>query len=275
MANNPEEAPLARGSLAGSEEVLVAQAGPRGGSNSRALKVAGLTTLACLLLASQVFTAYMVFNQKQQIHSLQRNSERAGRVLTRPSQAMAPVRMQMPMDTLPLLSLDELASVKPKTEVQDIVATVEQDVKEVLQNIELPHFNSTFLANLLSLQQQNDTEWQSFQSWMRYWLVFQMAQQKPPTPTSPPATMIKTKCQIEAAPEFTQIGRYKPQCDEQGRYKPVQCWHATGFCWCVREDGTAIEGTAIRGHPNCQRSYFPRRMMAAPLQMQKTISVDE
>lgn len=55
-------------------------------SNKRALTVAGLTTLACLLLASQVFTAYMVFNQKQQIHSLQKNSERMGKQLTRSSQ---------------------------------------------------------------------------------------------------------------------------------------------------------------------------------------------
>lgn len=56
------------------------------GSNSRALKIAGLTTLACLLLASQVFTAYMVFGQKQQISALQTNSERMGRQLTRSSQ---------------------------------------------------------------------------------------------------------------------------------------------------------------------------------------------
>lgn len=55
------------------------------GSNSRALKIAGLTTLACLLLASQVFTAYMVFDQKQQIHNLQKNSERMGKQLTRSS----------------------------------------------------------------------------------------------------------------------------------------------------------------------------------------------
>lgn len=56
------------------------------GSNSRALKVAGLTTLACLLLASQVFTAYMVVSQKGQINSLQKNSEKMGKQLTRSSQ---------------------------------------------------------------------------------------------------------------------------------------------------------------------------------------------
>lgn len=53
------------------------------GSNSRAFKIAGLTTLACLLLASQVFTAYTLFGQKQQIHTLQKNSDRMSRQLTR------------------------------------------------------------------------------------------------------------------------------------------------------------------------------------------------
>lgn len=52
-------------------------------SNSRALKVAGLTTLACLLIASQVFTAYIVLGQKEQIHELQKSSEQMGRDLTR------------------------------------------------------------------------------------------------------------------------------------------------------------------------------------------------
>lgn len=53
------------------------------GSNSRAITIAGLTTLACLLLASQVFTAYMVLDHKQQIHSLQKNSERMSKQMIR------------------------------------------------------------------------------------------------------------------------------------------------------------------------------------------------
>lgn len=55
------------------------------GSNSRALKVAGLTTLACLLLASQAFTAYLVLDHKQQIHNLQKNSEKVEKQLMRSS----------------------------------------------------------------------------------------------------------------------------------------------------------------------------------------------
>nr|QIM55159.1 H-2 class II histocompatibility antigen gamma chain [Lateolabrax japonicus] len=282
MAQSPDDAPMARGSLAGSEDALILPGAARGGSNSRAFKVAGLTTLACLLLASQVFTAYMVFNQKQQIHSLQKNSERLGKQLTRSSQAVAPMRMQMPMNSLPMLmdftSDDDSKTTKtPLTKLQDTVISVEKQLKDLMQDSQLPQFNETFLANLHSLKQQmNESEWKSFESWMRYWLIFQMAQQKPTPPVAEPASTIRTKCQVEAAPGISKIGSYKPQCDEQGRYKPMQCWHATGYCWCVDQTGTPIPGTTMRGRPVCQgRGLTPRRVMMAPSLMQKTISLDD
>ncbi|XP_042349653.1 CD74 molecule, major histocompatibility complex, class II invariant chain a [Plectropomus leopardus] len=276
MAQTTEEAPLATGSLAGSEEVLVPPATTRGGSNSRAFKIAGLTTLACLLLASQVFTAYMVFNQKQQIHSLQRNSEKLGKQLTRSSHAAAPMRMQMPMSSLPLM-MDFTADTDtktPLTKVKETVVSVETQLKDLMQDSQLPQFNETFLANLLSMKQHvNESDWKSFESWMRYWLIFQMAQQKPAPPTT---SAPLTKCQTEAQTGFSKIGDYKPQCDEQGRYKPRQCWHSTGYCWCVDEFGTLIEGTRIRGRPDCQRApVYPRRVMMAPRLMQKTLSLDD
>ncbi|XP_068450697.1 CD74 molecule, major histocompatibility complex, class II invariant chain a [Clinocottus analis] len=274
MAESAEEAPLSRGSLAGSEEVLVAPAGPTRVSNRRAFKVAGLTTLACLLLASQVFAAYMLFGQKQEIHALRTHAERLGRQLTRSSQA--PMRrMQMPMQS-PLLmdfTLDEDAKT-PLTKLQDTVVSVETQLKDLMQESQLPQFNETFLANLQSLKQHvNESEWKSFESWMRYWLIFQMAQQKPATPTPESASVIKTKCQTEADHGASKIGSYKPQCDEQGRYKPMQCWSPTGYCWCVDQSGTPIEGTSIRGRPDCQRA--PSHRMRAPMLMQKTISVDD
>lgn len=269
-----EESALARGSLAGSEEALVLPVRPRGGSNQRALKVAGLTTLACLLLASQVFTAYMVFGQKQQIHTLQRNSERMSKQLGRSSpQAVAPVRMHMPMSSLPLMSdFSDEDSKKPMSKLQDTAVSVEKQVKDLLQqDSQLPQFNETFLANLQGLKQHmNQSEWESFESWMRFWLIFQMAQQKPAPPKTHPATLIRTKCQNESAGP-SKIGSYTPQCDEQGRYKPMQCWHATGYCWCVDESGAAIQGTTMRGRPDCQRGSFPRNMMVAPMLMQRTL----
>ncbi|XP_029367806.1 CD74 molecule, major histocompatibility complex, class II invariant chain a [Echeneis naucrates] len=279
MAHSVEDAPLARGSLADSEEVLITPPEARRGSNSRALKVAGLTTLACLLLASQVFTAYMVFSQKQQIHSLQKNSEKMDRQLTRTSHA--PVRMPMHMNTLPLLTEftdDEGPKRKtPLIKLQDTaIVSVEQQLKNLLLDSQLPQFNETFQANLESLKHQmNESEWKSLETWMRFWLIFQMAQQKPATPTAEPVTQIKTKCQMEAAPGPGKIGSYKPQCDQEGRYMPMQCWYPTGFCWCVDQTGTVIEGTTMRGRPDCQRGRGLRRMMVQPLLMQKTITVDD
>ncbi|MEQ2282967.1 hypothetical protein AMECASPLE_006293 [Ameca splendens] len=280
MADNQEDAPLARGSTSGSHEVLINNAGPTGGSNSRALKIAGLTTLACLLVASQVFTAYMVFDQKQQIHTLQKSSERIGRQMTRTSQGVAPARMAIPMNSLPLqmdfTEDDSKSSETPLIKLQDTaIVSLEKQVMDLVKDVSLPQFNETFLANLKSLKQQiNDSEWQSFESWMRYWLIFQMAQQKPAGPTPQPASLIKTKCQMEAAPGAGKIGSYKPQCDEQGRYMPMQCWHATGFCWCVDESGNPIQGSATRGRPDCRKGVFGR-MMVAPRMMQKTYSVEE
>ncbi|XP_007548367.1 CD74 molecule, major histocompatibility complex, class II invariant chain a [Poecilia latipinna] len=281
MADNQEDAPLARGSVSGSHEVLVNNAGPRGGSNSRALKIAGLTTLACLLLASQVFTAYMVFDQKQQIHTLKKSSERMSKQVTRVSQGgVAPARMAMPMNSLPLLAdftEDDTSSKTPLTKVEDIaIVSVEKQVMDMMKDVSLPQFNETFLANLRSLQQQiNESEWKNFESWMRYWLIFQMAQQKPAGPTPQPASLIKTKCQMEATPGVGKIGAYKPQCDEQGHYKPMQCWHATGFCWCVDQSGNPIQGTTMRGRPDCNRGAGFRRMMVAPRMMQKTFLEEE
>ncbi|KAG7230270.1 hypothetical protein INR49_024374 [Caranx melampygus] len=297
MAHNPEDSSLGRGSVTDSEDVLLPLQDPEGcalpcisgrkllpsnwGSNSRALKIAGLTTLACLLLASQVFTAYTVFNQKQQIYTLQKNSEKMSRQLTRSSQGASSVRMPMAMNSLPLLmdyTLDEDSKTKktPLTKLQDTaIVSVEQQLRDLLLDSQLPHFNETFQANLKTLKQQmnESEEWKSLESWMRNWLIFQMAQQKPATPTSEPVTVIKSKCQTELSGPG-KIGSYKPQCDQQGNYLPMQCWYPTGYCWCVDQDGNVIEGTAMRGRPDCQRGAAPRRMMLTPRLMQKTIALD-
>ncbi len=45
-------------------------------SNNQALKVAGVTLLAGILIAGQAFTAYMAYGQKQQLNTLERRSDR-------------------------------------------------------------------------------------------------------------------------------------------------------------------------------------------------------
>jgi len=51
--------------------------------NGKALKVAGLTVLACLLLAGQALTAYMVWGQKEHISALTSGQEKLKTELTR------------------------------------------------------------------------------------------------------------------------------------------------------------------------------------------------
>lgn len=59
-------------------------------------------------------------------------------------------------------------------------------------------------------------------------------------------------CQRErrSATERHVVGRWVPQCQQDGSYYPVQC--TTGWdCWCVDENGREIQGTKRRGWPEC------------------------
>ncbi|NWV63317.1 NID2 protein, partial [Malurus elegans] len=48
----------------------------------------------------------------------------------------------------------------------------------------------------------------------------------------------------EVPPGPAPLGdRHVPQCDEQGRYRPLQCHGSSGHCWCVDAAGQEIAGT--------------------------------
>ncbi|KAL5267069.1 hypothetical protein ACHWQZ_G004189 [Mnemiopsis leidyi] len=41
--------------------------------------------------------------------------------------------------------------------------------------------------------------------------------------------------------EYFFVGMFTPECEEDGSYKPKQCWGSTGQCWCVtRSSGSEI-----------------------------------
>ncbi|XP_072295572.1 H-2 class II histocompatibility antigen gamma chain-like [Eucyclogobius newberryi] len=178
-----EDAPLAEG-RAGSEQVLVEPTGPQGGSNSRALKIAGITTLVCLLVSAQVFTAYLVFDQRQQIQGLQMNNQKMERQMVQ--RRVMPQKMVMPVASMPLLDFSEDdVSIKstptappPTTDVAPL--SLEKQLQGLLKDGELPEMNGSFLDNLQNLKLKvSETDWKSFESWMRHWLIFQMAQMTP------------------------------------------------------------------------------------------------
>ncbi|MCM8651672.1 hypothetical protein MZO44_16455, partial [Lactiplantibacillus sp. E932] len=83
-----------------SQETLVNR---RRGANGKALKVAGLTVLACLLLAGQALTAYLVWGQKEHISALTTGQEKLKAELTRKMSGAPPKAMHLPMNSLPLL----------------------------------------------------------------------------------------------------------------------------------------------------------------------------
>lgn len=67
-----------------------------------------------------------------------------------------------------------------------------------------------------------------------------------------PVALPLSPCQRErrSATEKHVVGRWVPQCQEDGSYYPVQC--TTGWdCWCVDEDGKEIRGSRRRGWPDC------------------------
>lgn len=60
-------------------------------------------------------------------------------------------------------------------------------------------------------------------------------------------------CEHERASLLSQLRavwqeeRFIPECTGDGRYNPVQCHAATGYCWCVRVDsGRPLPGTSAR-----------------------------
>uniref|UniRef100_T1I1X6 SPARC-related modular calcium-binding protein 2 n=2 Tax=Rhodnius prolixus TaxID=13249 RepID=T1I1X6_RHOPR len=51
-----------------------------------------------------------------------------------------------------------------------------------------------------------------------------------------------------------------PKCLSDGRYAPVQCHEATGYCWCVTPQGKPLPNTSVRhARPKCNRRGKMRR----------------
>lgn len=48
-------------------------------------------------------------------------------------------------------------------------------------------------------------------------------------------------------------GVFIPECEDDGRFRNVQCLGSTGQCWCVTEGGFMIWTTTVRGRPNCDK----------------------
>ncbi|KAG7484554.1 hypothetical protein MATL_G00050580 [Megalops atlanticus] len=80
-----------------------------------------------------------------------------------------------------------------------------------------------------------------------------------------------TKCQQEASAPQTDSTGFRPMCDRQGGYMPMQCWRSTGLCWCVSKDGVKIADTVTSGIPSCGGMVAASRGLAfAPSQLKSS-----
>uniref|UniRef100_A0A673NKZ7 H-2 class II histocompatibility antigen gamma chain-like n=1 Tax=Sinocyclocheilus rhinocerous TaxID=307959 RepID=A0A673NKZ7_9TELE len=109
MSTDGNDAPLIR---APSEQTSI-NMGTQGRSNNQALKVAGVTLLAGILIAGQAFTAYMAYSQKEQLNTLERRSDRLQEI-SRKSVMRAPLQMHLPMSSLALTYEEEPKEKKVK-----------------------------------------------------------------------------------------------------------------------------------------------------------------
>ncbi|KAJ8266019.1 hypothetical protein GJAV_G00125000 [Gymnothorax javanicus] len=105
--------------------------GPDGGdSNRKALKVAGITVLACALIAGQALTAYFLLSQKSQISSLEEDANSLKQKLTqRQSGSAASINMPVPMSSMSLMTDESTKDAKLKPELSALKPCIKQAVE--------------------------------------------------------------------------------------------------------------------------------------------------
>nr|ABB22797.1 MHC class II-associated invariant chain CD74 [Caiman crocodilus] len=243
---------------------LTAHSGSRRIVCSRGAVYSALSILVALLVAGQAVTVYFVYQQGNHISKLTKTTqtlqlESMSRKLPQGKSSnkmkMAMISMPMAMRELPLASkmdagpTDNSGPASNKTEDQVKHLLLMGDPSKMF-----PELRNSMMENLKNLKNSMSySDWQSFESWMHKWLLFEMAK-NPQTeePTKMPAVKVQTKCQAEASPRGIYPGQFHPQCDENGDYLPKQCHSSTGYCWCVYKNGTKVEGTETREKLNCR-----------------------
>ncbi|KAK2872906.1 hypothetical protein QQF64_017424 [Cirrhinus molitorella] len=154
MSTDGNEAPLIN-------EQTAVNMGSQGRSSKQILKVAGVTLLAGILIAGQAFTAYMAYNQKEQLNTLERRSDRLQEISSR-SVMRTPMKMHLPMASLALKYEDEPEEKKDST-TSDPKPELTQCQKEATGEVKtlLPSFRPKCDANGDYQAQQcwEETEW--------------------------------------------------------------------------------------------------------------------
>ncbi|XP_029926535.1 CD74 molecule, major histocompatibility complex, class II invariant chain b isoform X2 [Myripristis murdjan] len=103
-----------------------------GRSSTRAYKVAGLTLLACVLIAGQALVAYFVLSQRGDIQSLKDQNNNLRDELKKGSSAAVPMQAHRPMSIMPMLT-DDFTEEEASTETPGKKAASQQDTECQLQ----------------------------------------------------------------------------------------------------------------------------------------------
>ncbi|KAB5548734.1 hypothetical protein PHYPO_G00058970 [Pangasianodon hypophthalmus] len=122
------------------DQPVLSGRGSRGGSNKKALKVAGLTVLVALLIAGQAFTAYSVYKQSEKLSLLERRSDRLQEMTIKARANRTPMKMAVPMSSFPLLVSDFSDKKVESTPAPKAPLTKCQQEAEGLIPVSLPSF---------------------------------------------------------------------------------------------------------------------------------------
>ncbi|KAJ7996422.1 hypothetical protein DPEC_G00236910 [Dallia pectoralis] len=99
-----------------SEQTIIHVGTTPRGSNKRALMIAGITLLACLLIAGQALTAYFVLGQKNDIKDLEHQANNLNKELNKGRSVAVAMKQHASMNSMKLMD-DDSSDEKTSTEV--------------------------------------------------------------------------------------------------------------------------------------------------------------
>uniref|UniRef100_A0A8C5MFU4 Thyroglobulin type-1 domain-containing protein n=1 Tax=Leptobrachium leishanense TaxID=445787 RepID=A0A8C5MFU4_9ANUR len=212
-------------------------------------------------------TVYYVFQHQEKITKIDHTTKELkmenmlkklpGSPPSKPKMSMAsidiPLMVRDPNQPIPL-SREELRNIAVNSnEVGDAVHYVLRSRRPFRT---FQTFNGTTLENLKELEKTlSDEEWMLFDSWLQQWFLLYLVQ-------NPKTT--KEACQLLASAK-AQPGIFRPKCEDNGNFELTQCWHSTGYCWCVYKNGTEVPETKTRGRLTCNDIFGQEEMTIGSL----------
>ncbi|XP_036737385.2 HLA class II histocompatibility antigen gamma chain isoform X1 [Manis pentadactyla] len=227
---------------------------------SRGALYTGFSVLVALLLAGQATTAYFLYQQQGRLDKLTVTSqslqlESLRMKLPKSAKPFSKMRMATPM-LMQALPLDGVAQGPMRSATKYGNMTQDHVMHLLLATDPLkvyPQLKGSFPENLKYLKSSMQSlDWKIFENWMHQWLLFEMSKNSlTEKPTEAPPKVL-TKCQEEVSRiPAIHPGMFRPKCDEDGNYMPLQCYGSTGYCWCVFPNGTEVPHTRSRGRHDC------------------------